>query len=248
MNFDGKVILVTGAARGIGRAIAQLFAVQGARVALHFYSNQAAAKSSYASLSGNDHLLLQADSTNPDEAQALVQAVINCYGRLDVLVNNAAIYVDHPIANTDFATWQQAWRSTIDTNLIGTTNVTYWAAQQMIQQQSGRIVTVSSRGAFRGEPTAPAYGASKAALNAMSQSLAQALAPHNVFVYVVAPGFVDTERVAEKLSDDIRNQSPLKRVAHPEEVARTVVFLASEGTDFLTGCIVDVNGASYLRS
>lgn len=247
MNFNDKVVLVTGAARGIGRTIAQQFAHQGAQVALHYYRNQIAAQSSFASLAGNGHLLLQADITKPDEAQQLVQATIQQYGRLNILVNNAAIYVDHPIASTDFASWQQAWRSTIDTNLMGTANVSYWAAQQMIQQRSGRIVNISSRGAFRGEPTAPAYGASKAALNAMSQSLAQALAPHNVFVYVVAPGFVDTERVAEKLSDDIRKQSPLKRVAHPEEVAKTVLFLASEGTDFLTGCIVDVNGASYLR-
>ncbi|MBS1809555.1 MAG: SDR family oxidoreductase [Acidobacteria bacterium] len=248
MNFDGKVVLVTGAARGIGRAIAQQFATQGAAIALHYHSNQAAAEQTLSTLPEGSHTLWQADITNPTEAQHLVQATIKHYGRLDVLVNNAAIFVDHPIASTDFESWQQAWRNTIDTNLIGTTNITYWAAQQMIQQRHGRIVNVSSRGAFRGEPTAPAYGASKAALNAMSQSLAQALAPHNVFVYVVAPGFVDTERVAEKLSDDIRNQSPLKRVAHPEEVAKTVVFLASEGTDFLTGCIVDVNGASYLRS
>ena len=248
MKFNGKVVLVTGAARGIGRTIAQQFAVQGAQVALHYFSNQSAAEVSFASLFGNDHLLLQADITQANEAQQLVQSVIQHYGRLDILVNNAAIYVDHPIASTSFADWQHAWRSTIDTNLLGTANVTYWAAQQMIQQRSGRIVNISSRGAFRGEPTAPAYGASKAAMNAMSQSLAQALAPHNVFVYVVAPGFVDTERVAEKLSDEIRKQSPLQRVAHPEEVARTVLFLASEGTDFLTGCIVDVNGASYLRS
>lgn len=247
MKFEDKVVLVTGAARGIGRTIAQQFAEQRARVALHYYSNQSA-EASFASLSGNGHLLLQADISQANEAQKLIQSVIEPYGRLDILVNNAAIYADHPIAATNFADWQQAWRSTIDTNLIGTANLMYCAAQQMIQQRSGRIVNISSRGAFRGEPTAPAYGASKAAINAMSQSLAQALAPHNVFVYVVAPGFVDTERVAEKLSDDIRNQSPLKRVAYPEEVARTVLFLASEGTDFLTGCIVDVNGASYLRS
>lgn len=248
MKFKDKVVLVTGAARGIGRTIAQQFAEAGAQVALHYFSNQAAAEISFASLAGTDHLLLQADITNANDAQQLVAAVIERYGRLDILVNNAAIYADHPIASTSFADWQQTWRSTIDTNLIGTVNVSYCAAQEMIRQRSGRIVNISSRGAFRGEPTAPAYGASKAAINAMSQSLAQALAPHNVFVYVVAPGFVDTERVAEKLSDDIRNQSPLKRVAHPEEVARTVLFLASEGTDFLTGCIVDVNGASYLRS
>jgi len=120
----------------------------------------------------------------------------------------------------------------------------------MIKQGGGRIVNVSSRGAFRGEPEAPAYGASKAAINAMSQSLAQALAPHNVFVTVVAPGFVDTERVAEKVQGEqgeaIRNQSPLGRVARADEVARTILFLASE--DFLTGAIVDINGASYLRT
>ncbi|HMY75240.1 MAG TPA: SDR family oxidoreductase, partial [Blastocatellia bacterium] len=148
--------------------------------------------------------------------------------------------------------WQGSWRRTLDTNLIGAANISFCAAQQMMKQGGGRIVNVSSRGAFRGEPDAPAYGASKAALNAMSQSLAQALAPHNIFVCVVAPGFVETERVAYRLDgaegDGIRNQSPLKRVAKPEEVARTVLFLASEGTDFLTGCIVDVNGASYLRS
>lgn len=248
MNLTQQTILITGAARGIGRAIAGQFAAAGAQIALHYHHNQATAAQTLAALPGQGHSLWQADLTVADEVQQLVQAVIQQYGRLDVLVNNAAMYADHPIATTDFAAWQQAWRATIDTNLIGAANVTYWAAQQMIAQQRGRIVNISSRGAFRGEPTAPAYGASKAALNAMSQSLAQALAPHNIFVYVVAPGFVETERVAYKLSDDIRNQSPLKRVAHPDEVARTVLFLASEGTDFLTGCIVDVNGASYLRS
>lgn len=248
MSIAKKIVLVTGAARGIGRAIAQQFAATEAQVALHYRHNQAAAEQTLTTLAGVGHTLWQADLTVPEETQTLVQAVVQHYGRLDVLVNNAAIYADHPIANSDFAAWQQAWRATIDTNLIATANVTYWAAQQMIAQQSGRIVNISSRGAFRGEPTAPAYGASKAALNAMSQSLAQALAPHNVFVYVVAPGFVETERVAAKLNDDIRQQSPLKRVAQPDEVARTVVFLASAGTDFLTGGIVDVNGASYLRS
>jgi NAD(P)-dependent dehydrogenase (short-subunit alcohol dehydrogenase family) len=182
----------------------------------------------------------------------MVEAVVRDFGRLDILVNNAAIFELHPIATVSYEDWQRAWRDTINTNLIGTANVTFCAAQQMIKQGSGRIVNVSSRGAFRGEPDAPAYGASKAGLNAMSQSLAQALAPHNVFVYVVAPGFVDTERVAWKVhgpdGDAIRSQSPMKRVARPDEVARTVLFLASEGTDFLTGCIVDVNGASYLRS
>ena len=122
----------------------------------------------------------------------------------------------------------------------------------MIANGGGRIVNVSSRGAFCGEPKQPAYGASKAGLNAMGQSLDQAFAPHGVFDYTVAPGFVQTDLAAVRLAgpdgDDIRAQSPLSRVARPEEVARTLVFLGTEAPDFLTGCIVDVNGASSLRS
>lgn len=252
MSFEGKVVLITGAARGIGRVIAQQFAENGARVALHFHSNREAAEQTFDSLAGNSHSLHQADITDAAEAHQLVGAVIRQHNRLDILVNNAAIFEAHPIAKVSYEDWQASWQRTLNTNLIGAANVTFCAAQQMIQQNNGHIINISSRGAFRGEPDAPAYGASKAALNAMSQSLAQALAPHNVFVYVVAPGFVETERVAYRLEgaegDGIRNQSPLKRVAKPEEVAKTVLFLASEGTDFLTGGIIDVNGASYLRS
>jgi NAD(P)-dependent dehydrogenase (short-subunit alcohol dehydrogenase family) len=122
----------------------------------------------------------------------------------------------------------------------------------MIEHGGGRIVNVSSRGAFRGEPEGPAYGASKAGLNSMSQSLAQRLAPHGVFVGAVAPGFVDTDMASRVLDgpngDDVRAQSPLGRVAKPEEVAYAVLFLASEGSEFSTGTIIDVNGASYLRT
>ena len=129
---------------------------------------------------------------------------------------------------------------------------TFCVVEHMMQRNRGKIVNISSRGAFRGEPEAPAYGASKAGLNSFSQSMAQSLAPHNIFVYVVAPGFVQTEMVAELLSgpdgEAIRKQSPLGRVVNTDEVANTVLFLASEGTDYLTGCIVDVNGASYLRT
>lgn len=252
MSFNDKVVLITGAARGIGRVIAEQFAGNGARVALHFNSNREAAEKTFDSLTGDSHSLHQADISDAAQASQLVEAVIRQHSRLDILVNNAAIFEAHPIAKVSYEDWQASWQRTINTNLIGAANVSFCAAQQMIQQGSGRIVNVSSRGAFRGEPDAPAYGASKAALNAMSQSLAQALAPHNIFVYVVAPGFVETERVAYRLDgvegEGIRNQSPLKRVAKPEEVAKTVLFLASEGTDFLTGGIIDVNGASYLRS
>ena len=252
MSFKDKVVLITGAAQGIGRATARQFAEQGARVVIHYNSNREQAEKTVASLNGGSHKIIQADITDADQARELIETVIRDFGRLDVLVNNAAIFELHPIAKISYDEWRQAWQNTINTNLIGTANLSFCAAQQMIRQEGGKIINVSSRGAFRGEPEAPAYGASKAGLNAMSQSLAQALAPHNVFVYVVAPGFVDTERVAWKVrgpdGEAISSQSPLKRVARPDEVARTILFLASEGTDFLTGCIVDINGASYLRT
>ena len=252
MRFDGKVVLVTGASQGIGRAVTEQFARGGARVALHYFRQRENADNSIAALEGSGHRLFQADISDPDDAQRLVSDVLEAFDRIDIVVNNAGIFEPHPIATCEYDEWQSAWAHTIQTNLIGTANVTFCAARAMIRQGGGRIVNVSSRGAFRGEPDAPAYGASKAAINAMSQSLAQALAPHNVFVTVVAPGFVDTERVAEKVQgtqgEAIRNQSPLGRVARAEEVARTILFLASEGTEFLTGAIVDINGASYLRT
>jgi NAD(P)-dependent dehydrogenase (short-subunit alcohol dehydrogenase family) len=252
VNFKNKVVLITGAAQGIGRAAARQFAEHGARVIVHYNNNREEAEKTLASLEGEPHAIVQADITDAGGARELLEKVVRDHGRLDILINNAAIFELHPIATVDYDEWLKAWRNTIDTNLIGTANVTFCAARQMIEQGGGKIVNVSSRGAFRGEPDAPAYGASKAGLNAMSQSLAQALAPHNVFVYAVAPGFVDTERVAWKVhgpdGEAISNQSPLKRVARPDEVAGTILFLASEGTDFLTGCIVDINGASYLRA
>jgi NAD(P)-dependent dehydrogenase (short-subunit alcohol dehydrogenase family) len=156
------------------------------------------------------------------------------------------------VSETSYEQWRSLWRETLTVNLDGPANLTFCVVEHMMKQGGGRIVNISSRGAFRGEPQAPAYGASKAGLNAFSQSMAKALAPHNIFVYAVAPGFVDTDMAAESLAgpegDEIRNQSPLGRVARPEEVAHTVLFLASDGSEFLTGGIVDVNGASYLRS
>ena len=251
MSFTNKVVLVTGASRGIGRAIAEQFGKQGARVGIHFNRNRAAAEETLARLPSGSHGIFQADLSDPGAAEKLTAEVVGEMGRIDILVNNAGIYELHPIAEVPYEQWQRVWSETINTNLMGPAHLMYCVGRQMMKQGGGRIVNVSSRGAFRGEPDAPAYGAAKAGLNALSQSLAKALAPHNIFVGVVAPGFVETEMAAELLAgpggDEIRGQSPMNRVARPEEVARTVLFLASEGIDFLTGCIVDVNGASYLR-
>jgi 3-oxoacyl-[acyl-carrier protein] reductase len=251
-DFTAQVALVTGASRGIGRAIARMFAAAGAHVVVHYHHNRDDAERTLAGLPGAGHLLVQADLTAVESVARLAADVIAHVGRVHILVNNAGVFEAHPIADVSFDQWQRAWERTIQTNLIGPAHLTFCVARHMIEHGGGRIVNVSSRGAFRGEPTAPAYGASKAGLNAMGQSLAQALAPHGVFVHTVAPGFVETERVAPRLTgpagEAIRQQSPLGRVAKPDEVARTVLFLAAPGTEFLTGCIVDVNGASYLRT
>ena len=251
-KFDCKKILVTGASRGIGRAIAVAFAAGGGSVAINFRSDEKSASDTLNGLQGGGHVLVQADVSIADGARTAVDQSVSGLGGLDIVVNNAGIYEEHPIDSVGFDEWQTSWKRTLDINLIGPANICYFAAQHMMKSGGGRIVNVSSRGAFRGEPHGPAYGASKAGVNALSQSLAIALAPHNIFVGVVAPGFVETDMTVDMLAppegDAIRAQSPLGRVARPEEVASAVLFLASDGAEFSTGTIIDVNGASYLRS
>ena len=252
MRFEGKGVLVTGAARGIGRAIAAAFARERAQVAISYLTREAEAQATIAALPGGPHLAVRADLTEPAQVERLVAETIAAFGRLDVVVNNAGIWEAHPIDTASSEEWLRAWHRTLAVNLLAPAHVCYFAARWMKEHGGGRIVNVSSRGAFRGEPEAPGYAASKAGLNAMSQSLAQRLAPHGIFVAVVAPGFVETERVAARLAGEagaaIRAQSPLGRVATPEEVANAVLFFASPGSEFTTGAILDVNGASYLRS
>ncbi|HEY9643221.1 MAG TPA: SDR family oxidoreductase [Coleofasciculaceae cyanobacterium] len=252
LSFQGQNVLVTGGSRGIGQAIAAAFAKLGATVVIHYGHQQETAEQTQKSLAGSGHLILQAEIADPIAVEKMVNQAIAALGHIDILVNNAGIYQESPVDATDYENWQMTWQQTLGVNLIGAANVTYCVAQHMIQRRQGRIINITSRGAFRGEPLALAYGASKAGLNAFSQSLAQHLAPYNIFVTAVAPGFVETDMAREILDspagESVRRQSPLNRVARPEEVAHTVVFLASAGAEFLTGGIVDVNGASYLRS
>lgn len=245
-------VLVTGASRGIGRAIATTFAEAGDRVAVHYGRSQELAEEVVSSLPGEGHVVVQADMADADAVREMVDSAAGRLGRLDVLVNNAGIFVAHPPLETSYEEWQETWARTLATNLTGAANATFCAVPHMIAAGGGAVVNVSSRGAFRGEPANPAYGASKAGLNAFGQSMALALAPHDIRVGTVAPGFVQTEMAREVLDgpggDAVRNQSPFGRVAKPEEVASAVFWLASEGARFSTGTIVDVNGASYLRS
>ncbi len=246
-------VLVTGGTGGIGRAAATHFAARGARVVVHCHSRREAAHALVASMPGAGHLVQQADLADADACAALIEATVAQAGGIDVLVNNAGVYEEHPPFATDAAAWRRHFERTLSINLLAPAWLSHAAAAHMrASGGGGRIVNVSSRGAFRGEPTAPAYGASKAGLNALGQSLAQALAPADIQVFTVAPGFVATEMAEEILAgergDAIRAQSPLGRVATPEEVADTIVWLALDAGAFLTGAIVDVNGASYLRS
>jgi 3-oxoacyl-[acyl-carrier protein] reductase len=252
--------LVTGASRGIGRAIAQALAARGMRVALHYHTNEEAAKEARAQLTGDGHLLFSADLEDAAATARLWHDVVLALGRVDVLVNNAGIFFDHPPLTTDFPAWEAAWRRIIAANLLGPANLSLLAAQAMAAQPEsqdrswgrGRIVNISSRGAFRGEPDTPAYGASKAGLNSLSQSLAKALAGRGVYVYCLAPGFVQTDMAASHLAGpggaDILAQHPLGRITLPDEVASTAAFCALDAPAAMTGSIIDVNGASYLRT
>ena len=250
-ELDGHRVLVTGGSRGIGRAACEEFARRGATVAVHYATNEVAAREVVAGLAGQGHVCIAAD-LGRGAARHLVRSTLEQLGRIDVLVNNAGIYEAHPVLDTADEEWDSSWARTIATNLIGPAELTHAVARHMADRGSGRIVNVTSRGAFRGEPDHAAYGASKAGLNSLTQSMAQALAPYGVYVTAVAPGFVETDMAAPYLNgadgDAIRAQSPMGRAATPEEVARVIVFLASPGSESTTGAIVDVNGASYLRT
>jgi NAD(P)-dependent dehydrogenase (short-subunit alcohol dehydrogenase family) len=261
---------VTVGSRGIGAAIARAFAQRGDRVAVHCRSGRDAAERVVSELPGSGHAVVEADLADPDAVRAMVDAAAERLSGLHVLVNNAGVFAAHPVLATSYEEWQSAWRTTLDVNLVGAANATWCAVRHMTGGGDGngrhasadgrnatedgirgRVINVGSRGAYRGEPDTPAYGASKAGLHAFGQSLAIALAPHGVTVASVAPGFVHTDMAAELLAspagETIRAQSPFRRVATPEEVAAAVVYLASPEASWSSGAVLDVNGASYLR-
>jgi NAD(P)-dependent dehydrogenase (short-subunit alcohol dehydrogenase family) len=247
LSLMSRAVLVTGASRGIGRATARAFAASGDRVAVHHRDSADLAAGLLAELEGAGHVVVQGDVSDPVAVRDFVDAAARALGgQLDVVVNNAAVFPEHPIDSGDYEQWQAAFSHTIDVNLIGPANVIWCALQHM--RPGGRIVNVSSRGAFRGEPEQPAYGASKAGLNALGQSLA----PRGITVTAVAPGFVETDMANEHLKAprgaEIRAQSPFNRVAKPEEVAAAIHWLASGEAEWASGAVLDLNGASYLRT
>jgi 3-oxoacyl-[acyl-carrier protein] reductase len=244
-----------------------VFARAGDRVVLHCRGAVDRAEQVRAELPGEGHGVVAADLGDSAAIPALVEESTDVLGRIDVLVNNAALFVDepvsgsrrigHPLAETSYDDWVSAWRRTLAVNLEGAAHLTWCVARQMLDKdpadggRRGAIVNVGSRGAYRGEPDVPAYGAAKAGLHALGQSLAVSLAPHDIAVTSIAPGFIATDMTEAWLSgpqgDSIRAQSPFNRVASAEEVAEAILWLASPAAGWSSGAVLDFNGASYLR-
>lgn len=249
MTARPRRVLVTGGSRGIGAAVCRAFADLGDAVAVHCNSGREQARALAASLPGPGHVVVQADLRDADRVRGMVDEVGTALGGIDVLVNNAGVFFAHPVDEVDYDEWQRAWADTLGVNLIGAANVTWCALRHMPKDGSARIINIGSRGAFRGEPRSPAYGASKAAIVAFGQSLARALGPSGVAVTTVAPSWVDTDMAASSLAGADRAvrsaESPLNRIGTPEEVGAAVTYLAS--AQWATGTVLDLNGASYLH-
>jgi len=250
-DFNNKVVLVTGGTRGIGKAISMAFGEAGAKVAMVYYSNEEEAQATQSLMKHIEHFPIRCDVSKPEEVRKMVNDITFKYGRIDVLINNAGVYIPHEIDKLSYNEWQYKWEKTIAIDLNAPANICFCVANYMILQGSGKIINITSRGAYRGEPDHPAYGAAKAGLNSLTQSLARKLAPYHIFVAALAPGFVETDMAKPYLAGENGKaklaQSPLNRAATPEEIAKAVLFLSSEGIDYMTGSIIDMNGASYFR-
>ncbi len=242
-DFQGATVLVTGGTRGIGRAIVESFADAGANVAFTFRSSTDAAADLVETLEGQgtEALSLQGDVADLDAAQAHVDAVVEHFGAIDVLVNNAGITRDGLMLRMT----EDDWDAVIDTNLKGVFNFCKAAYMPMMRQQSGAIVNISSVVGTTGNAGQTNYAASKAGIVGFSKSLAKELGSRNVTVNVVAPGYVQTD-MTDELDDDtqeaILDNVPLDRLAEPHEIAEAVLFLASPAAAYITGHVLHVNG------
>ena len=241
--LEGKVALVTGASRGIGRAIALQLASDGAKVAINFAGNTAKAEEVKAEIesNGGEALLVQADVANVEAVDEMIKKVTDTWGKIDILINNAGITRDSLLIrmkDTDFDT-------VISTNLKGVYNCTKAVSKLMIKQRSGRIVNMASIVALTGNAGQTNYAAAKAGIIGFSKSAAKELAARGVTVNVVAPGFIETD-MTSVLSDNIKETMlkdiPLGRVGKPEDIANAVKFLVSDQAAYITGQVLRVDG------
>jgi len=244
LDFSGKVVLVTGGSRGIGRACAVAFAKAGATVVLTYAGNDAAAEEAVR-LAGSKAQAVKFDVADTGACTKCVDEVVKQHGRLDVLVNNAGVAVDGLLVRVK----DEDWDRQLDTNLKGAFALARAAARPMMKQRSGAIINLTSVVGDTGNAGQAAYAASKAGLVGLTKALAHELASRNIRVNAVSPGFIDTD-MTSKLSDELRTKLigliPLGRLGTAEEVAASVVFLASDAASYTTGEVLKVNGGMYM--
>ena len=247
MNLEGRTALVTGGSRGIGRAISKALAQEGADVAINFVSNEAAAlevAEEVRSL-GRKAFLARADVADFPDIYRMAQEVIQEFGHLDILVNNAGVTSDMTFVKMDHA----SWRKVLAINLDGVFNCTKVFVDQMVEQEYGRVVNITSVIGQIGNFGQANYAASKAGVAAFTKSLAKELATKGITVNAVAPGFIDTEmvqQVPERVRERLLSQIPLRRFGRAEEVARMVIYLCSSDGDYVTGAELELNGGLFM--
>ena len=247
MNLTGKVALVTGASRGIGKACAIHLADLGARVVVNYAHNRAKAEQVVTQIQqkGGEATPIPADVSNQKDVEAMVKKAVEIYGSLDILVNNAGINRDMLLLRMK----EEDWDSVINTNLKGVFLVTKAAARYMMKQRQGRIINISSVIGIAGNAGQANYAASKAGVIGFSKSIARELASRNILVNMIAPGFIDTD-MTEELNDQakeiILSKIPLKRSGKPEDVAYLAGFLASGESSYLTGQVIHVDGGMIM--
>ena len=247
MKLDGKIALVTGGSRGIGRAIATKLAASGAYLYINYVRNEkAAAETIQIIREGNgDGDLTCFDVSNFEATQETINCIVKEKGRVDILVNNAAIATDSLIVRMK----EKDWSIVIDTNLTGTFNCCRAVVRYMMKQRWGRIVNITSVVAEAGNAGQVNYAASKAGILGLTKSLAKELGSRNICVNAVSPGFIKTDMtfsVSDEARETVRNQIPLSRFGTPEDVAGVVAFLVSEEADYITGQVIRVNGGLYM--
>ena len=250
IDLTDKVILITGASRGIGRETAVRMAQAGALLGLNYNRGEAEAQELLKEIGDKRAIAIGADVGNPGDVERMINAVVAKFGRLDVLVNNAAIFAFNPFDGAEYDTWREGWHRTFEVNVFGAANAAFLAMRVMRQHGGGKIINVASRAAFRGETEFADYGASKAALVNFTRSIARACAKDNIVASCVAPGFIETEMARSELEahyEDIVNQIPLRRVGTVDDVAAVILFLASPMADYLNGVTIDINGGSWFH-
>jgi len=250
LDLSGKVALITGASKGIGRETAIRMAAAGARVAVNYHRSEAEALAVAREIGERNALAVRADVSDPAQTEKMTNAVEERFGRIDILVNNAATFDRNPFDGQDYGAWQRGWHRTFALNVFGAANAAFLAMRSMRQHGGGRIINVASRAAFRGETEFADYGASKAALVNLTRSIARACAKENIVASCVAPGFIETEMARSELDahrQEIVNQIPLGRVGTTADVAAVILFLASPMADYLNGVTIDVNGGSWFH-